>query len=133
MPRALGMMPSLSNPPWSFFHVMALTRAPTIGFSNPMRLRSAKSMLRQCSHLLAAPTNRMRISEGYAAIHGLPEGTTEISHSQWRAGVHPEDLGRIETQRDEAYRERRREHTAEYRIVRRGEVRWIDARKFISY
>jgi len=78
-------------------------------------------------------TNRMRISEGYAAIHGLPEGTTEIPHRQWRAAVHPEDLGRIETQRDQAYRERRREYTAEHRIVRRGEVRWIEARKFISY
>ena len=78
-------------------------------------------------------TNRMRISEGYAAIHGLPEGTTEIPHRQWRAGVHPEDLGRIETQRDQAYRERRREYTVEHRIVRRGEVRWIEARKFISY
>ena len=78
-------------------------------------------------------TNRMRISEGYAAIHGLPEGTTEIPHRQWRAGVHPEDLGRIEAQRDQAYRERRREYTAEYRVVRRGEVRWIEARKTISY
>jgi PAS domain S-box-containing protein len=78
-------------------------------------------------------TDRMRISEGYAAIHGLPEGITEIPHRQWRAAVHPEDLGRIETQRNRAYRERRREYNAEYRINRRGEVRWIEARKFISY
>jgi len=78
-------------------------------------------------------TKRIRVSEGYAAIHGLPEGTTEIPHRQWQAGVHPEDLGRIETLREQAYRERQREYNAEYRIIRGGEVRWIEARKFISY
>ena len=30
----------------------------------------------------------MQISEGYAAIHGLPEGTTESSRSEWQAAVH---------------------------------------------
>src|SRR5215467_1981784 len=55
MPFALGMMPNLSSPPWSFFHIMALMRSPTIGLSSPIRLRSAKSIARQCSHLLAAP------------------------------------------------------------------------------
>jgi len=30
------MMPSLSNPAWSFFHVMALMGHPTIGLSNPI-------------------------------------------------------------------------------------------------
>ena len=59
-------------------------------------------------------TKRIRVSEGYAAIHGLPEGTTEIPHRQWQAGVHPEDLGRIETLREQAYRERQREYNAEY-------------------
>src|SRR5262249_39058490 len=28
-------------------------------------------------------TEVLQISEGYAAIHGLPEGTTEISRSEW--------------------------------------------------
>jgi two-component sensor histidine kinase/integral membrane sensor domain MASE1 len=78
-------------------------------------------------------TNRIRTTEGYAALHGLPEGTTEIPLSRWQAGVHPDDLGRLEAQRDQACRERRREYTTEYRIIRGGAIRWIEARKLISY
>jgi PAS domain-containing protein len=37
-------------------------------------------------------TERVQISEGYAAIYGFPEGTTEIARSQWRALVLPDDL-----------------------------------------
>ena len=29
-------------------------------------------------------TDMMQVSEGYAAIHGLPEGTTESSRSEWK-------------------------------------------------
>ena len=36
-------------------------------------------------------TEIMQISQGYAAIHGFPEGTTEIARSQCLAGVHPDD------------------------------------------
>jgi len=76
----------------------------------------------------------IQVSEGYAAIHDLPEGTTETSYSEWRARVHPEDLGRAEALRDQAFADRQREHNAEYRIVlSTGEVRWIERRGVISY
>ena len=78
-------------------------------------------------------TKQIRITEGYAALHGLPEGTTEIPFSRWQAAVHTEDRGRIEALRDQVLRERRREYIAEYRIVRGEDIRWIEARKFISY
>ena len=39
-------------------------------------------------------TEIMQISDGYAAIHGFPEGTTEIARSECLAGVHPDDVGR---------------------------------------
>ena len=65
-----------------------------------------------------ADTERMQISEGYAAIHGLPEGTTEIPRSRWQARVHPDDRVRLEELRSQAFRERRGEYGAEYRIVR---------------
>ena len=45
-------------------------------------------------------TERMQISEGYAAIHGFPDGTTEIARSEWQLGVHPED--RVDGKRSEA-------------------------------
>ena len=76
---------------------------------------------------------RMQISPGYVAIHGLPDGTTEIARSEWAAGVHPEDVGRWEAQRSRAYRERWEEYSGEYRIIRSGEIRWIEARVFVSY
>jgi PAS domain S-box-containing protein len=77
---------------------------------------------------------RMQVSGGYVAIHGLPEGTEEISRDDWRRVVHPEDLPGVETSFKQAMAERRREHYCEYRIVRSGgEIRWIDSRNLISY
>ena len=79
-------------------------------------------------------TERMQISAGYAAIHGFPDGTTEIARSEWWLGVHPEDRVRWEALRSRAYRERLDEYSGEYRIVRSGgEIRWIEARVFVSY
>ena len=79
-------------------------------------------------------TDEVQFSEGYAAIHGLPEGTCRTTRSKWRAGVHPEDLQRMNEVRDRTYREQRREYGVEYRITRStGEVRWIEGRCFVSY
>jgi len=76
----------------------------------------------------------MQVSKGYAAIHGLREGTTETTISEWRARVHPEDLARAEGLREHAFAERRNEDNAEYRIVlSSGDVRWIERRGFIFY
>jgi GAF domain-containing protein len=52
----------------------------------------------------------MRISEGYAAIHGFPEGTVEIPRSECLATVHSDDIGRVEQTRNEAFHGRRREY-----------------------
>jgi PAS domain S-box-containing protein len=81
-----------------------------------------------------ADTEIMQISEGYAAIHGFPEGTTEIARSECLAGVHPDDIGRVEQSRSEAFQASRREYSVEYRIFRPGgEMRWVETRCFISY
>ena len=83
---------------------------------------------------MTANTEVMQISEGYAAIHGFPEGTTEIARSECLAGVHPEDVERVEQFRSEAFRERRREYKVEYRIIRSSdELRWVETRCFISF
>ena len=72
--------------------------------------------------------------DGYAAIHGLPDGTAEIARDKWRVGVHPEDLVRLDTLRSQAFRERQGEYNVECRVVRSdGKVRWIESRSFISY
>jgi PAS domain S-box-containing protein len=79
-------------------------------------------------------TERVQVSEGYAAIYGFPEGTTEIARSQWHALVLPDDLERLESLRSQTFADRQREYGLEYRIVHpdRG-VRWIEARSFIAY
>jgi len=78
-------------------------------------------------------TDRLQVSEGYAAIHGLPEGTKVSTRSAWQARALPEDRDRIKALRIRAFREQRGEYGVEYRIVRAGEVRWIESRSFMSY
>ena len=78
--------------------------------------------------------DEIQISEGFAAIHGLPRERSRTTLNVWRAGVHPEDIGRVEELRRRAFRDRRGEYGTEYRIVRpTGEVRWIEARCFFSF
>src|SRR5262245_30789847 len=86
------------------------------------------------SYAYDVDADEMQVSEGYAAIHGLPDGTAETTRSAWRTRVHPEDLGRVHRLRNRALRDRRCEHNFEYRIVcpHRG-LRWIESRSFISY
>jgi PAS domain S-box-containing protein len=79
-------------------------------------------------------TEEVQTSQGYAAIHGFPEGTTHIARGQWLNGVHPEDRGRMDELWRRALRDQQGEYGTEYRIVRSGaEVRWIEARCFVSY
>jgi PAS domain S-box-containing protein len=81
-----------------------------------------------------ADTEIMQISEGYAAVHGFPEGTAEIARSECLAGVHRDDIGRVEQFRSEAFRDRRREYNVEYHIIRPGgELRWVETRCFLSF
>jgi PAS domain S-box-containing protein len=79
-------------------------------------------------------TEVIQISDGYAAIHGLPEGTTHIARRRWQIAVHPEDRERVEDPRSRVFCDRGREYGTEYRIVcSDAEVRWIEARCFVSY
>jgi PAS domain S-box-containing protein len=86
------------------------------------------------SYVKDLETGKMQVSPGYAAIHGLPEGTSETTVKDWRARVHPDDLGWLDAGRDHVVAKRRPEHNAEYRIIGSdGSVRWIEARALISY
>src|SRR5262245_42319055 len=86
------------------------------------------------SYAYDTTTEMLQVSEGYAAVHGLPEGTTKIARSQWLTGVHPDDVEWLERCRSQAFRQRRAEHSVDYRILLPGrELRWIEARCFITY
>ena len=99
-----------------------------------LQLAIAGKSARVGSFAYDVDTEKMQISAGYAAIHGFPDGTTEIARTQWQLGVHPEDLMRWEELRSRAFRERWQEYSGEYRLVgSSGEVRWIEARVFVSY
>jgi PAS domain S-box-containing protein len=86
------------------------------------------------SYAYDVDTERMQISEGYATMHGFPEGTAETTRSAWLARAHPEDIARLDALRRQVFRERRAEQSMVYRIVHpNGEVRWIESRSFVSY
>jgi PAS domain S-box-containing protein len=76
----------------------------------------------------------MQVDAGYAALHGLPEGTAQTTHSEWRARMHPDDVARVEEMRRQAFGKGLGDYTIEYRILRSGHnMRWIESRNFISY
>ena len=86
------------------------------------------------SYAYDVDTDMMQVDAGYAALHGLPEGTVQTTRSEWRARTHPDDVARVEDMREQAFREGLGEYAIEYRIVRSGgEVRWIESRSFITY
>ncbi|MFZ0852859.1 MAG: PAS domain S-box protein, partial [Hyphomicrobiaceae bacterium] len=86
------------------------------------------------SYAYDTDTEIMKISEGYAALHGFPEGTVVVARSECLATVHSDDIGQLKQLRSEAFDVRRSEFSVEYRIIRAGgEVRWVETRCFISY
>jgi PAS domain S-box-containing protein len=86
------------------------------------------------SYTFDISSETVQVSRGYAAIHGLPEGTVEINRRDWRSRVHPQDLPRLDDHLQQAFANRRGDHYCEYRIVRSGgEIRWIESRSLISY
>jgi PAS domain S-box-containing protein len=79
-------------------------------------------------------TGMMQISEGYAALHGLPEGTDQHTFDQWRKGVHPDDLALFDQRREQLFASRCNDYTFDYRLIRAdGGVRWLESRGVISY
>jgi len=99
-----------------------------------LQLALAGKVGRVGSYAYDVSAEKLQVSEGYAAFHGLPEGTTESTLNEWRARVHPEDLGRVEGVHNQAVAEQRCEYSVEYRIVRAdGELRWTERRCLVSY
>jgi PAS domain S-box-containing protein len=75
------------------------------------------------------------LSPGTAVIYGLPEETVELSRDEGRALFHPDDVGRLEQEHQQALEKRRREFVSEFRIVRANDrqVRWIETRNLVAY
>ena len=80
-------------------------------------------------------TNIIHLSPGCAALFGLPENATTMSREEARMHVHPDDLVRLDTVRNNALRNRESELVAQYRVIRpdSGATRWVEARSLTSY
>jgi PAS domain S-box-containing protein len=78
-------------------------------------------------------TQILQLSPGCAVLYGLPESTLEISRADWRARVHPDDLPRLDGIARNAMANCESEFVLEFRILRHGEVRWIESRVLVSY
>jgi PAS domain S-box-containing protein len=99
-----------------------------------LQLAMAGKVGRVGSYAYDVNAEKLQVSEGYAALHGLPEGTTEIALGEWQARVHPEDLDRVQGVHNQAVADKQRDYSVEYRIVRsNGEVRWTERRCSIVY
>jgi PAS domain S-box-containing protein len=97
------------------------------------QLDLAGKIARMGSFMYDHGTKILQLSPGCAAIYGLPEGTLEISREDWRARVHPDDLRQLDVIVRRAFANGEREFFPEFRIVRDGQVRWIESRVLISY
>jgi PAS domain S-box-containing protein len=98
------------------------------------QLGLAGKAARVASFVIDYATGRIQTSSGFAAIHGLPEETEELTCEEWRACVLPDDLERFEALRSQVFAERRRELNIEYRIVGAdGVARWMESRGLVSY
>ena len=99
-----------------------------------LRLASAGKAALVGSYGYDVDMDMMQVDAGYAALHGLPEGTVQTTRSEWRARTHPDDVARVEDMREQAFGKGLGEYAIEYRILRSGgEVRWIESRSFITY
>jgi hypothetical protein len=67
-----------------------------------LQLALAGKAARVGSYAYDVGTDVMQVEEGYAVLHGLPDGTKATTRSEWKARVHNEDLARLETVRRSA-------------------------------
>src|SRR5262245_31638299 len=98
------------------------------------QLDLAHKAARVGSYTYDIPAKSMRIARASAAIYGLAHDTLEMTHQQWFARVHRDDMQCLRAEHIRAFKERRPELVNEFRFVRPGgEVGWIEARSLIDY
>ncbi len=74
-------------------------------------------------------TGAVTWSDAYYALHGLDPERTTPGVAQWLDLLHPSDRGRIEAEARRFLRDEARQAVdVEFRILRDGETRWMNAR-----
>jgi len=92
------------------------------------RLRLAQSVTQAGVFDWNVHTNEVSWTPELEALYGLSPGEFGRTYQDFRERIHPEDLARIELERDQALTKQRRWQDLEFRIVLpSGEVRWIDS------
>jgi PAS domain S-box-containing protein len=77
-------------------------------------------------------TGEIHWSEQLERMYGLPPGSVK-TYQDWRQLVHPDDIGRLETERDRLIAQHQ-PYNLEYRILHQsGEIRWINVKGTAFY
>ncbi|MCX6353799.1 MAG: PAS domain S-box protein [Candidatus Aureabacteria bacterium] len=78
------------------------------------------------------PSGLLKLAPEFEALYGLAPGTIK-TYQDWRSRVHPDDIVRIEAERDTAIA-KRQPFDLEFRILHNsGQVRWIAAKGKATY
>ncbi|MFA5943881.1 MAG: ATP-binding protein [Candidatus Thermoplasmatota archaeon] len=81
-----------------------------------------------CCFLVDAQTGRaVFVSEAYAAIYGRPASALLADPNDWIQSIHPDDLARMKAASAARGQGAPRNAVIDYRIIRDGQVAWIQA------
>ncbi len=95
---------------------------------NEERLRLAQGIAQAGIFDWNVRTNEVTWTAELESVYGLRAGEFSRTYQGFRDRVHPDDVARIEEERDRALSEHRPWHNLEFRIVLpSGDIRWVDS------
>ncbi|HEY5826899.1 MAG: PAS domain-containing protein [Hyphomicrobiaceae bacterium] len=108
-------------------------RAEQILSERQAQLEVANNIARVGSYTYNHATGVLWLGPGSASIYGLHESCVEMTAEEWQRCVHPDDLERLVAESSRARANRKSELVCVFRILRNGEVRWIETRNRLYY
>lgn len=77
------------------YDITERVRAEQALLESQARLQAAVDLLKLGCYAWAPQTNELEWDDTMRALWGMPAGAP-VNYDVWRAGIHPEDLGRVE-------------------------------------
>jgi PAS domain S-box-containing protein len=97
------------------------------------QLELANNIAQVGSYSYDYATRTVWLGPGSPSIYGLPESSVEMRAEEWRKCVYPEDLAQLVAEFRQAVANRQCELVSVFRILRNGEVRWLETRNRFFY
>ena len=97
------------------------------------QLELANNIAQVGSYTYNYATRTLWLGPGSASIYGLRENCVEMTAEEWRQSVHPDDVAQLVAESRRALANRQCELVCVFRILRQGEVRWIETRNRYFY